>query len=69
MLKIERIKMNNQEPLRKELESFIDCVKNDKQPVVSGEEGIRALKIADVIREEINKNLKLANINMSKGTV
>jgi predicted dehydrogenase len=27
MLKIERIKMNNQEPLRKELESFIDCVK------------------------------------------
>ena len=64
MLKIERIKMNNQEPLRKELESFIDCVKNDKQPVVSGEEGIKAIKIADVIREEINKNLKLANINM-----
>ena len=69
MLKIERIKMNNQEPLRKELESFIDCVKNDKQPVVSGEEGIKAIKIADVIREEINKNLKLANINMSEGTV
>ena len=64
MLKIERIKMDNQEPLRKELESFIDCVKNDKQPVVSGEEGIKAIKIADVIREEINKNLKLANINM-----
>ncbi|MHC4138690.1 MAG: Gfo/Idh/MocA family protein [Planctomycetota bacterium] len=69
MLKIERIKMNNQEPLRKELESFIDCVKNDKQPVVSGEEGIKAIKIADVIREEINKNLKLANINMSEGAV
>ncbi len=69
MLKIERIKMNNQEPLRKELESFIDCVKNGKQPVVSGEEGIEAIKIADVIREEINKNLKLANINMSKESV
>ncbi|MHC4307311.1 MAG: Gfo/Idh/MocA family protein [Planctomycetota bacterium] len=69
MLKIERIKMNNQEPLKKELESFIDCVKNDKQPVVSGEEGIKAIKIADVIREEINKNLKLANINMSEGAV
>ena len=63
LLKIERIKMNNQEPLRKELESFIDCVKNGKQPVVSGEEGINAIKIAAVIREEINKNLKLANIN------
>jgi predicted dehydrogenase len=69
MLKIERIKMNNQEPLRKELESFIDCVKNGKQPVVSGEEGIEAIKIADVIREEINKNLKLANINMSEESV
>ena len=62
LLKIERIKMDNQEPLRKELESFVDCVKNGKQPVVSGEEGINAIKIAAVIREEINKNLKLANI-------
>jgi predicted dehydrogenase len=69
MLKIERIKMNNQEPLKKELESFIDCVKNGKEPVVSGEEGIQAIKIADVIREEINKNLKLANINTSEETV
>ncbi len=68
MLKIERIKMDNQEPLRKELESFIDCVKNGKQPVVSGEEGIAAIKIADVIREEIAKNLKLANINTSEET-
>ncbi len=69
MLKIERIKMDNQEPLRKELESFIDCVKNGKQPVVSGEEGIKAIKIAALIREEINKNLKLANINISGETV
>ncbi len=62
MLKIERIKMNNQEPLKKELESFVDCVKNGKQPVVSGEEGIKAIKTAAVIREEISKNLKLAKI-------
>jgi predicted dehydrogenase len=62
MLKIERIKMDNQEPLKKELESFVDCVKNGKQPVVSGEEGINAIKIAAIIREEIDKNLKMANI-------
>ena len=62
LLKIERIKMDNQEPLRKELESFVDCVKNGKQPVVSAEEGINAIKIAAIIREEINKNLKIANI-------
>ncbi len=64
LLKIERIKMNNQEPLKKELESFINCIKNGEQPVVSGEEGIKAIKTAAIIREEIYKNLKLANINI-----
>ncbi len=68
LLKIERIKMNNQEPLRKELESFINCIKNGEQPVVSGEEGIKAIKTAAIIREEIYKNLKLANMNFKKGS-
>jgi len=69
MLKIERIQMDNQEPLRKELESFVDCVINGKQPVVSGEEGIMAIKTAALIREEITKNLKLANVNITEETV
>jgi predicted dehydrogenase len=63
LLKIERIKMNNQEPLRKELESFVNCINNGEQPVVSGEEGIKAIKAATIINEEINKNLKLANVS------
>jgi predicted dehydrogenase len=63
LLKIERIKMNNQEPLRKELESFVSCINNGKQPVVSGEDGIKAIKAATIINEEINKNLKLANVS------
>ncbi len=62
LLKIERIKMNNQEPLKKELKSFINCVNNGKQPVVSGEEGIKAIKAATIIKEEINRNLRLANV-------
>ena len=63
LLKIERIKMNNQEPLRKELESFVSCINNDEQPVVSGEDGIKAIKAATIINEEISKNLKLANVS------
>ena len=63
MLKIERIKMDNQEPLRRELESFVSCINNGKQPVVSGEDGIKAIKAATIINEEINKNLKLANVS------
>jgi predicted dehydrogenase len=63
LLKIERIKMNNQEPLRKELESFVSCINNGEQPVVSGEDGIKAIKAATIINEEISKNLKLANVS------
>ena len=63
LLKIERIKMNNQEPLKKELESFVSCINNGEQPVVSGEDGIKAIKAATIINEEINKNLKLANVS------
>jgi len=55
--------MNSQEPLRKELESFVSCVNNGKQPVVSGEDGIKAIKAATIIKEEINKNLRLANVS------
>jgi UDP-N-acetylglucosamine 3-dehydrogenase len=34
------------EPLRAELEHFIECVRKNEKPVVSGEDGIIALKIA-----------------------
>ena len=34
------------EPLKLELETFIDCLRNDNPPPISGEEGLRALEIA-----------------------
>jgi len=34
------------EPLKLELEAFVDCVANDTPPPISGEEGLRALEIA-----------------------
>jgi UDP-N-acetylglucosamine 3-dehydrogenase len=36
-----------QEPLRQELKHFLDCVRNDTKPLVSGEDGLSALEIAD----------------------
>jgi len=69
LLKIERIKMDNQEPLKKEIESFVNCIKNGKNPVVSGEEGVNAIKTANIITDEIEKNLELASINVSEGIV
>lgn len=41
------------EPLRVELESFIECVRSRKRPLVSGEEGRDALKVAAQIVERL----------------
>jgi len=60
LLKMEHIKMDNYEPLRKELESFINCITGNKEPEVSGEEGLKAIEVANNILCEIEKNLTLA---------
>lgn len=54
--KMIRYKIQNKEPLELELQSFIDCVKNNKEPVVSGEDGLRALSTAQKIIESASTN-------------
>ncbi|HEY4711623.1 MAG TPA: UDP-N-acetylglucosamine 3-dehydrogenase [Dehalococcoidia bacterium] len=39
-------KIEREEPLKLELMHFIDCVQNDREPLVSGEEGKHALEVA-----------------------
>lgn len=39
-------KIDKEEPLKLELLHFIDCVQNDREPLVSGEEGKHALEVA-----------------------
>ncbi|HEO71147.1 MAG TPA: Gfo/Idh/MocA family oxidoreductase [Candidatus Hydrogenedentes bacterium] len=47
---IDRLTVEQEEPLKRELASFVECVKSRRRPVVSGEEGMRALRLAqDVI--------------------
>jgi predicted dehydrogenase len=47
--------IQKEEPLKEELKSFIECVRDDKQPVVSGIEGRDALKLALKICESIKE--------------
>ena len=49
----ERIKIKKKEPLKKELKSFVECVRGGKRPLVSGVEGRRALQVALAIIEKI----------------
>lgn len=50
-----RINIKKEEPLRAELDSFINCVKTRERPLVSGEEGRDALKIALEIVDKIEQ--------------
>jgi predicted dehydrogenase len=51
----EKIDIKKEAPLTKELASFIDCVANNKKPVVSGKEAYEALKVALDILKKIHK--------------
>jgi predicted dehydrogenase len=44
---IENLDVKREEPLRLEIEAFVAAVRNRTRPVVSGEEGLRALELAE----------------------
>ena len=54
----ERVKLEKREPLKLELKSFISSIQNNVKPLVSGEEGKRALIVALAILEKINSSKK-----------
>jgi UDP-N-acetylglucosamine 3-dehydrogenase len=45
-----------QEPLKLELQHFADCISEKKQPLVSGEDGLKALQIAVAALKSSAKN-------------
>jgi len=50
----EEVPIDKAEPLKVELESFIECVRTGKRPIVSGEEGLEALKVASQILRRLH---------------
>jgi predicted dehydrogenase len=49
----ERLPIEKEQPLQKELASFVDCVINKKEPLVSGKVAREALEVALTIQEQI----------------
>lgn len=45
--KVEKVKVENKEPLKEELRSFVDAVQTKGTPEVSGQDGYEALKIVE----------------------
>ncbi|RDI69727.1 Gfo/Idh/MocA family protein [Halopelagius longus] len=48
----ERPMVNTGEPLKRELQSFVEASVNGDEPVVTAEDGIRAIEVAQRIRDE-----------------
>jgi predicted dehydrogenase len=49
----ERVPVEKEEPLRLELQSFAECARARREPVVSGEQGTAALDVAIEITDRI----------------
>jgi len=53
----EQLPVEKREPLRVELESFVEAVRRGMQPAVSAEEGLAALAVAEALAESGKKHL------------
>ena len=63
LLSIEDVKLDDYEPLKKEIESFVECVRQGGSPVVSGQDGMEAVRIAATILQRIAQSQKAASIS------
>jgi predicted dehydrogenase len=53
---IEEQSLEQGDALKAEIESFLDCVRSGKPPVVSGEAGMRALETATRITDQVHRS-------------
>jgi len=54
---VERIHVPIAEPLHAELEHFVHCVRTRQQPRVTAEHGLHSLRLAETIRELIQRRM------------
>lgn len=59
---VENVKVENKEPLKEELRSFVNSVQNKTEPEVSGKDGYEALRIIDAAMKSA-KNKTLIYLN------
>jgi predicted dehydrogenase len=52
-IKVEQTAAPDEEPLRRQLVAFVECARSRGTPVVSGADGLRALRLAHVILDRI----------------
>ena len=58
-IKIEKLEIEKEEPLKLEIKSFIEALREGKEPIVPGEAGLRAISLAYEILDKIHESMKL----------
>lgn len=53
LIDIEPLDVHKEEPLKRELESFVSCVRDRRRPLVSGEDALAALRLAQRVMDAI----------------
>lgn len=57
-ISVNRLNIDDIEPLRAEIESFIDAIENGTDPVVTGHDGRRALSLAIGVLDRIDEHVR-----------
>lgn len=56
----EAVEVEKDEPLKLEIAAFVECSRQGKRPIVTGQEGAEAVRIALEITDQIEKNAALS---------
>ena len=56
MVHVEPLQIDDQDPLRAELETFVDCVRTGKRPPVSVQDGVAAVRLAEQITDAVKSH-------------
>jgi len=61
-ISVNRLEIVDVEPLRAEIEAFLDCIINDKTPLITAEDGRRALALALGVLDKIEAHRSRLNV-------
>ena len=61
-ININRLAINDVEPLRAEITAFLDSIESDSAPPVTGHDGRRALALAVGVLEKIEAHVRRLNV-------
>ena len=64
-IKYNRLERKNVNPLKLELSKFVECINNGIKPTVTAEDGLEALKLANLVLKEIGKHQQIVEKNIS----